>query len=194
MPATPWGPYQNDLASGLFGTFQKAAAEGADTTTVWEKLREAAGSWLWSTAGRGGEPTPSELQDIGAGVLSSRGIGGATVSTYRGIAGSWLAAKEHLAGREPQEQVEGRDIWQPPWAKTTSSSVPSEYRARAEWRITPSEGESYTKWSTYELQNPLTSRGDVEDEIHAQQQSDPYLALLSGGAPPTIESLEIEQI
>jgi hypothetical protein len=194
VPRTPWGPYQNDLASGLFGTFQESAAAGLDTQTVWEKLREAAGSWQWSTSGRGGEPSPEELQDVGRGVLSDQGIEGRVVGEYRKIAGEWLGAKERLGSLEPQSQIRGQHIWQPPWAQTTDPNVPSEYRARAQWQMTPTSGDSYTLWKTYELQTPLTSRGDIEGQVEGQQEDNPYLALLSGGAPPSIANIEIEQV
>ena len=194
MPSVPWGPYQNDLAQGLFGSFQAAAAAHEGTAEVWQRLREAVGSWEWTTSGRGGTPTADELRATGAELLSANGVDALTVGAYRKVAGEWLAARERLSTLGPESQIDSRAIFRPPWAETGSAGVPEQYRARVQWQITPTSGEPFTKWSTYALTSPLLGIGDTIDQATAAMESDAYLMLLSGGAPPTAENLEVELI
>lgn len=194
MPATPWGPNQNPLLSGMFGSFQRGAAEHETTTAIWERLRQNAGEWEQSVSGRGGTPTISELQEAGREVLAEQGVGALQVNEYRRVAGEWLGAKERLEALGREQQVTASAIFRPPWAQTASGAVPEAFKARVQWQITPTSGEAFTKWSTYELTSPLLTTGDVIDQATAAMENDRYLMLLSGGAPPTAENLEIEQI
>lgn len=194
MPATPWGPNDRPLLTGAFGSFQSAALAGLSTSEVWSKLREVVGQWAFSTSGAAGTPTVSELEDTGREILSQQGIGIQQVNTYRALAGQWRGAKERIASLDQGAQIDAAAIFRPPWAATAGPAVPSQYRARVNWQITPSSGDVFTRWSTYTLTTPLMSKGDVLAQATASMEDDKYLQILSGGAPVEALEFQVEEV
>lgn len=194
MADGPQGPFDSDLLRGLFGSFQAGAAGHAATADIWSDLRSNAASWLFAAQGRETPYDPAELQQVGKGILTAQGIDAATVSTWRGLAGQWLQAKENLAGREPGEQVLASDIFQPPWATTNDSSVPSRYRIRTQWQVEPAAGDVFTRWRTTEIEGEITDL----DSLLAQGQPTPDTTsgrlILSGIGPPELLDYSVEQI
>lgn len=126
--------------------------------------------------------------------MSEQGIGIQQVNTYRALAGSWKSAADHVQGIDPRDQITARDIFVPPWAKTATAGVPDEYRVRVEWTITPTVGDSYTKWSSYQVTSPLTNIADVIQQATTKAQGDRYIYQLSSGGAPAVNSYQIEQI
>lgn len=194
MPGPFQFPRQNGLLGGLFGTFQGAAQGGLDTASIWSTLRQAAATWQFQASGGGDLPPPDELEKSGAEILSQAGVNAPAVSTYRGIAGKWLGAKTTLHAADLDQQITAPMIFQPPWATTTGPEQDSRYRLRIEWEITPTNGDVFTKWHSYELTAPLTSIQDALDQAGAKIAGDKYLQLLAGDSEPTINDYEIEQI
>jgi hypothetical protein len=182
------------LLRGAFGSLQQSAAQNLDTASVWQNLRVTVGTWAYQSQGGGQLPTESELEEAGRQILSAQGVGAAQVSQMRGTAGAWLAAKQKLGALDEGEQVQASEIFTPPWAATEQTGVDPRYRVRVAWQITPEVGEAFTKWSSYELTDPLTSIEDVLAQAGAKAAGDRYIFLLSGGAPPEVGDYEIEQI
>jgi hypothetical protein len=173
-------PGQNTLMSGLFGVLQTAAQSRLPTADVWSTLRQAAGAWQFQAAGRE--------------ILSQAGVGIQQVNTYRGLAGQWLAAKQRLQAADGDSQIVANQIFKPPWATTIDGAVPDRFRLRVAWQITPTAGDVFTKWSTYELTTPLTTINDALAAAGDKAAGDKYLALLSGDSLPTVSDYEIEQV
>jgi hypothetical protein len=194
VASEPGFPGNNSLASGLFGVFQQAATQKASTEEVWAGLRSAAGSWAFNAAGGGDTPSQEELEESGRAILSQQGFTIQTANTYRALAGQWRSARDNLHQADNDSQIVANQIFVPPWAKTNDPSVPSRYRVRVNWELTPSAGDVFTKWSNYELTGPLTSLSDVFDQAQGKARSDKYLYLLSDGTAPSISDYEIEQI
>lgn len=192
------GPFQwkgsNGLLSGLFGVLQTAATDRLSTADVWSSLRTAAGTWQWQAQGGGELPPQSELEAAGRGILSQAGIGIQQVNQYRGIAGAWRGAKDRLQSALGGDQITARHIFTPPWATTGGDEQDSRYRLRVQWEITPTSGEPFTKWHSYELTNPLTSIGDALAQAGDKIAGDKYLSLLAGDSSPTIADYQIEMI
>jgi hypothetical protein len=185
---------ENSLASGLFGIFQSAASGGTDTATVWANLRSAAGTWAYQAGGGGEMPTEAELEESGRQILKDQGVTIQTVNTYRALAGQWQSAREALASADEGSQITASQIFTPPWANSDTDAVPSRYRVRVNWELTPAAGDVFTKWSSYELTSPLTSLDDILAQAEGKARDDKYLYLLSGGAAPSVSDYEIEQI
>jgi hypothetical protein len=190
----PGGSFASRLVTGAFGTFQQSALGRLSTEDIWQELRQTVGRWAWTASGEGGSPSVGDLEARGKAILSEQGVGIQQVNKAREAAGEWRGAREQLASLRPDQQVPAQAIFRPPWAETAATGVPEQFRARVQWQITPTTGDTFTKWSTYELTSPLLTTGDVIDQATASMESDRYLMLLSGGAPPTAENLEIEQI
>jgi hypothetical protein len=140
---------------------------------VWEALRLAAGSWQQRAAGVTEQVSDSQLAQIGREALSKAGIGIAQVNTYRGLAGSWLAAKTQLHALDEDQQIPAGAIFTPPWAITTANGVEPRYRARVNWAVEAPDGEQFEKWSTYEVDAPLTTLGDLLGE--AEDAAEDYV-------------------
>lgn len=194
MPDEPGFPGQSSLLSGLFGVLQSAATERLSTADVWSSLRQAAGSWAFTASGQAGTPTSEELQASGARILSEQGIGIQEVNTYRALAGSWRSAAENAQSLSPEQQITAQSIFVPPWATTTSSAVPSEYRVRVEWNITPESGSSFSKWSSYQIAAPLTSVEDLLSQAVTLAKGEKSSALVTDPSLTGVASYEIEQV
>lgn len=194
MADTPGFPGQSNLLSGLFGVLQTAAQQHLSTADVWSSLRQAAGSWAFTASGQAGTPTVSELEASGARILSDQGIGIQEVNTYRALAGSWRSAAENAQSLSPDQQITAKDIFVPPWATTTSSAVPSEYRVRVEWNITPASGSAFTKWSSYQITAPLTSVEDLLNQAVTLAKGEKSSALVTDPSLTGVASYEIEQV
>ena len=185
---------RNPLLSGLFGAFQAGAAQQLDTASIWQSLRQAAGSWQLQASGQLENATVNEIEAAGVNVLSSQGISAASVSTYRGIAGQWLAAKTRLQGLDMDAQTTAREIFVPPWSTTAGQNVPSRYRIRAQWEITTPDGTVLNQWGSYELTTPLTNLNDVLAQAQAQAGTIPNSDWPVGGVVTGIDDYELEQI
>jgi hypothetical protein len=188
-----WEGY-NPLASGLFGSFQAGAAASASTADIWRDLRINAATFAWQAQGGGERPSDDELEAMGRPILSAAGIGIQQVNTYRAIAGQWQKAKANLASLNDDEQVGRSAIFVPPWAQTGANGVDARYRVRVNWEVTPSIGDVFTKWSSYEITAPVASISDALEQAGAKAAGDKYLYLLSGGAPLGISDYQVEQI
>ena len=185
---------RNPLLSGLFGSFQAGAAGRQDTASIWQSLRQAAGSWQLQATGQLQQATADEIETAGRQVLSAQGVNAANVSTYRGIAGSWLAAKTRLQGLDQDQQITAREIFVPPWSTTANSPAPDRYRIRAQWELTTPEGEVLNKWGSYELTTPLTNLTDVLAQAQAQAGTVPTSDWPAGAVVTGINDYELEQI
>lgn len=185
---------RNPLLSGLFGTFQAGAAGRLNTADIWQSLRQAAGTWQLQASGQLEGATVDEIRAAGASVLSTQGVSAGSVSTYRGIAGQWLAAKQRLQGLDQNSQITAREIFTPPWSTTAQSGVDSRYRIRANWEITTPDGTVLNKWGSYELTTPLTNLSDVLAQAQAQAGTIPNSDWPAGGVVTGIDDYELEQI
>lgn len=182
------------LLRGLFGVFQTGASEHRSTADIWSDLRQAAGTWQFQAQGVEQPYDPRELEAAGRSILSAQGINAATVSTFRGVAGSWLGSRESLAQRAPGEQVTASDIFTPPWSQTADASVPSRYRIRTNWQVEPAAGDVFTRWKADELDGPISDIDGVLAQAEPTPDTNSGRQLLSGGGPPTLIDYEIEQI
>ena len=189
------GPSGSDwLLRGAFGTLQQAASERLGTAAVWSSLRQAIGAWSFQSQGVGGTPTDSELESAGAQILRAQGVGVQEVNQYRGLAGQWRGAHDNLIAQDLDEQIRGGSIFRPPWAITTADAVDDRYRFRVKWQITPAEGDLFKRWSSYEVDAPLTTVSDLLNQAGAKVEDDRYIYLLSGGTKPLAIDYELEQI
>lgn len=168
----------NELLHGLFGRLQAAAAARVQTQQVWQALRLAAGETAQQVRGATEALSDLELENIGRDVLSAGGVGVAQVNAYRKIAGQWLAAKTRLHTLDPDTQITAAAIFAPPWAQTVGSSTPDRYRVRVNWEAEDSTGNIFNKWSTYDIDGPLTSVNDL-------------LGLAAKGARSNVESHQV---
>jgi hypothetical protein len=182
------------LLRGAFGSLQQSAINFQDTAAVWEGLRSYVGSWWYGAQGLEPPASASELQAKGAEILHQQGVGIQDVNTYRALAGEWRAAAQNLQGLEPGQQVTANSIFRPPWAVTSQQAVPSEYRIRVEWNITPATGASFTKWSSYQISTPLASISDVLGQAVTLAKGDRYVGLPGLGDIDAVASYEIEQL
>jgi len=185
---------RNPLLSGLFGAFQAGAAGRLDTASIWQSLRQAAGSWQLQATGELQNATMDEIDATGREVLSAQGVNAAGVSTYRGIAGQWLAAKTRLQGLDQDQQITAREIFTPPWSTTAGAATPDRYRIRANWEITTPDGTVLNQWGSYELTTPLTNLTDVLAQAQAQAGTIPNSDWPVGGVVTGINDYELEQI
>lgn len=161
---------------------------------IWKDLRTNAGSWQFAAQGVAQPWDPTELESAGRAILSAQGVNGATVSTFRGIAGSWLGSKQNLHALGEQEQITGNAVFTAPWARTADASVPSRYRLRTQWQIEPAAGDVFTTWKADEIDGPLTSLVDLLGQAEPTPKTDSGKLLLSGGGPPLLLDFELEQV
>lgn len=157
MAGGPWSDQQNPLLSSLFGTFQAAAAQHLSTADIWSQLRQTVAGISYQTQGVNAPADLSAVEAEGARILSEQGVNAATVSTYRGIAGSWLQAKTNLQAADADTQILANAIFVPPWAKTAVPELPSRYRIRVAWQVGEAGRATATVWKSYELTGPLSS-------------------------------------
>lgn len=153
MPDTGGIDGQGYLTS-LWGTFQQAAQAGADTSTLWSQLRQAAGTLPFGQQPRDASGRFISREAYGAQVLQSKGVGIAQVNAMRGQAGKWLSARNRLASRPGDQQITADSIFSPAWRTSgLGPANPPQYRLRILRGIGVSgqEGTQYTSWSTYDL-------------------------------------------
>lgn len=194
MPPGEIQPTDVPLLRGLFGVLQTGAQQHLDTTSIWQSLRQAAGTWQFQAQGQPQPYDPAAVEQAGRQILSAQGIRGDTVSTFRGVAGQWLAAKERLAGHDGSQQITGREVFQPPWATTTESSTPSRYRIRSQWQVEPTVGDAFNVWKSDELTGPLTNTDDILAQALPPDTGSPKVLTTLGDTPPTLVDYEVEQI
>lgn len=187
-------PTDVPLLRGLFGSLQAAAQANADTMTVWSTLRAAAASWQFQAQGVPQPYDESALQSAGRAILSSKGINAATVSTFRGVAGSWLGARQALHALEDGQQITANAVFTAPWSQTSSSAVPSRYRIRTQWQVTSADGEASSVWRADEVTGPLTTLADALSQVEPDANTQSGQQILSGGEPPVLVDYEIEQV
>jgi hypothetical protein len=189
-----WGPEANPLLSGLFGAFRSNAAEYASTSDIWTALRVNAATWQWQAQGGGELPSVDELEATGAQILSAQGVTIQGVNAYRAIAGQARSAHDALLALDRDRQLTAEHIFVPPWAKTTDSSVPSRYRIRVQWQVTPAAGDIFTKWSTYEVSTPLTTVNAILDEAGQLAKTVPTSDQIAAAVNLEANDYELEQI
>ena len=187
-------PTDVPLLRGLFGVLQTGARQGLDTSTIWSNLRQAAGNWQLQSQGAPQPYNPTVAEAAGATALSAMGIRGDTVSTFRGVAGNWLRAKQELAQLGENSQVTAGSIFTPPWSKTSGSAVPSRYRIRTQWQTQSAAGDVFTRWKQDEITGPLSTLADALAQAAPDPATDSGRMLLSGIAPPQLVDMEIEQL
>jgi hypothetical protein len=193
MPA-PWGNARNPLLSGLFGVFQDAANNNLSTADVWQNLRQVAGAWSYQRAGVQVPADDDLVQGIGKQILSEQNVGIQNVNRYRGIASDWLSAKNALHDLDPDDQIDGKAIFTPPWATTAGLGVPARYRVRVQWELHPdSETESLT-WRAYEVDGPLTSLSDLLGQASDAMGKNPSSDNPLGSYGPFVNDYTLEQI
>lgn len=193
MPGPTW-PNNSPLLSGLFGVLQSTSAAFTDTAGTWSALRQAAGAWQWQSQGLGPLPDGDVLESNGQEILRSQGVGIQQVNTYRAIANSWRSAKANLHAQDLDEQIRATSIFQPPWAQTAATGVPSRYRARIEWEVTPQDGDPFFTWGTYELDSPITTMNDVLAQANGLVARKPTSNMPLGAQVTDVNDYEIEQI
>ena len=194
MPPTGDWAGQNSLLSGLFGVLQQAATNRLDTATVWDQLRINAAQWEQQITGQTSGSSDADLAQRGAEILKQSGVGIAQVNAYRAVAGQWLSAKQTVQSEGGDQQLTARSVFRPPWATTVGGEQSDRYRIRVNWQVTPTAGDVFNKWSTYELTSPLTTIDQALAHAQGKALGDKYLVLLSGGAPLQVTDYEIEQI
>lgn len=182
------------LLRGLFGVFQNASANHADTASIWSSLRTAAGTWQFQAQGQPQPYSPAEVEAAGRAILSAQGVNAATVSSFRGVAGQWRSAKERLETLESGEQITAPSIFVPPWAITADPAVPTRYRVRTQWQIEPAAGDVFTKWKADEITGPLTDVDALLGDAAPTPDTNSGRLILSGGAPPTLLDYSLEVI
>lgn len=187
-------PTDVPLLRGLFGVLQAGAAQRLDTASIWSDLRTAAGSWQFQAQGLPQPFDQAAVTAAGTAILSAQGIRGDTVSTFRGVAGQWLGAKQALAQLGENAQITSAAIFTPPWASTNTPAVPSRYRIRTQWQIQPAAGEVFTQWRTDEITGPLSTLQAAVGQAQANVDASTYLQALSSGGPPSLLDAEIEQV
>jgi len=173
---------------------QSAAAAHQDTTSIWQGLRQLTGEWTLKAQGATQPYDPGAVDAAGRAALSSQGIRGDTVSTFRGVAGQWLGAKQALAQLGENAQVTSKEIFQPPWAITNNPGVPSRYRIRTQWQIESAAGDVFTRWKSDEITAPLTTAGDALAQATAAGQGTAGHGVTLGSTAPVLLDYEIEQI
>lgn len=154
----------DNILRGLFGSLVSSAEEGEGTAAVWSKLRTAAANWATSQlqAMLGEGPSTEAVSAYVSRMMS--GISASMVSTYRGLAGQYVAAKSNLAQRDPESQIFGDAIWRAPWRSTGPGTGQEErFRIRVNWDIQYAGFTSvqHSEWNTYDLDGPLTSVADA---------------------------------
>ena len=194
MPPGPDQSRGDALLRGLFGGFQQAAQQGADTAQTWALARINAATWQFQAQGGGELPSTAELEARGREILSRAGIDAIAFGQMRGVANQWLTARRQLQADDPNGQIMAGSIFRPPWAQTAGGAEPDRYRVRVQWQITPTIGDAFTKWHSYELTSPITSVAGALGQAQAKIAGDRYLQLLSGDQAPTIVDYTIEQI
>lgn len=187
-------PADSPLARGLFGVFQAGAQARVGTAQIWSDLRTAAAAWQFQAQGKAQPYDPAELESAGRQILSAQGVGLQTVNTFRALSGSWLSAKQRLAGVDTTAQITAREIFRPPWATTVGESVPSRYRIRSRWQVTTTTGESFNVWKTDELTGALTSKGDALAQALPPKTGSPAVLTSMGDDPPVMIDSSIEQV
>lgn len=194
MTDTPPDVTGNPLLRGLFGVLQAGAQEHLNTADIWSNLRANAASWQFQAQGLPQPYDPAALQSAGREILRAQGIDAAAVSSFRGVAGQWLQAKNSLASRDPGAQIRASDIFVPPWAQTAGSESPSRYRIRTQWQVQPAVGDVFTRWQSDELEGPLTSVDDVLAQTQATADGPKYRQLLADGGSQAISDYSLEMI
>lgn len=184
----------NALLRGLFGAFQTGAQARAPTEDIWSNLRQDAGAWLFSVQGRPQPWDPAELTEAGTRILSSQGVNAADVSRFRGIAGSWLGAKQALHALGENDQITDNAIFTSPWARTATGNVPSRYRVSTQWQFQNAAGDIETGWRSDELTGPLTTLSDALSQAEPQANTESGRAMLASGEPPSLVDFQIEQL
>ena len=187
-------PGANPLLSGLFGALQSTVGQRLDTASTWSALRQAAGTWAWQTQGRGELPDAATLEANGAEILRAQGVGIQEVNTYRRIANEWRTAHENLARSSGSEQIMANQIFRPPWAQTTTGTLPDRYRVKVQWEVTPQTGDPFGMWSSYEVQSPLTSLDDLLAQAGQVSARKPTSALPLGAQITGTLDYDLEQI
>jgi hypothetical protein len=187
-------PTDVPLLRGLFGTLQAGAAAGSQTADIWQDLRVNAGSWQFAAQGVAQPYDMTAVEEAGRQILSAQGINGATVSTFRGVAGQWLGAKQALANLDPGQQITAGAIFVPPWSQTAGDLTPSRYRIRTQWQFTNAAGVDVYQWRADELSGPLTTPADATVQAMVPANTYPPQALLAGSELPVLSDFEIEQI
>ena len=182
------------LLRGLFGTLQTAAQQGLGTADIWTSLRNAVGGWSFQAQGMPQPYDPGQVELAGARILNSQGIRADTVSTFRGVAGQWLSAKQNLAAAGPEAQILAGSVFVPPWAITADSSVPSRYRIMSQWQFTDAAGGTQSQWRADELTGPLTTLSDALSQAEPNANTQSGQLVLSSGEPPVMTDFSIEQI
>jgi hypothetical protein len=194
VPIGSWGDNDRPLLSGLFGVFQSASGGFQSTASIWSALRQSAATWQFQAGGGGDLPPTEELESIGAQILKDQGISIQQVNTYRAMAGSWRSAKANLQAADSDQQITGSMIFQPPWATTTDTSVPSRYRLRVQWQFQTEAGESGTSWGTYEMGSPLTSVADALDQASQMMGKKPTSDIPVGATVSQANDYSLEQV
>lgn len=187
-------PGASPLLSGLFGSLQQAAINRLPTADLWRQLRIDAGTWAWQTAGKGDLPDNATLESQGADILRAQGVGVREVNAYRAVASEWRSAKENLHSTSPEDQLTGREIFQPPWAQTVTGPVEDRYRVRVQWEVSPESGDAFTTWGSYELSSPLTSLSDLLDQAGQLVGKKPTSGIPLGAVVTGAADYELEQI
>lgn len=194
MAEEPPGAGGNPLLRGLFGVLQSGAEQGVGTAQIWSDLRSAAGTWQAQAQGLPQPYDPEAVDTAGRAILSAQGINGATVSSFRGIAGQWLGAKQRLQATAQDQQIEASSIFQAPWARTTGDESPSRYRLQSQWQITAPSGEQYTINRADEVDGPLTTIDDLLTNVQPKADTQSGRAFLTSSTPPELADFYLEQI
>lgn len=169
--------YGNDADSvlrGLFGSLTSAAENGIGAQNMWQALRSGAYNWASSVLSVTSPepPTPEEITNAANGLIQHVTV--TDMNRYASLAGKYVATKNNLAALNPNDQIPGEAIFNPPWANTADNpAIPTRYRIRVLRDITVHGFTAIERqeWSTYELGGTLTSIGDAltqADQLFSQ--------------------------
>lgn len=155
-----YGDDADSVLRGLFGSLTSAASDGLGAQNMWQALRSGAYNWASSVLNVT-LPQPPTEQDI---IDAANGlIGHVTVTDmnrYAQLAGQQVRAQSILESLDPNEEITGNAIFQPPWATTANNpAVPTRYRIRILRDITVHGFTAINRqeWATYELGGTLTT-------------------------------------
>jgi hypothetical protein len=167
--ASDWPNDADSVLSSLWGSLVNGAASGRDAANMWQSLREGAYSRAESILNITSPTTPTEAEIQAKGQELIAHVTVMDMNRYTKMAGEYLAARQNLQTLDLNQQITGNSIFTPRWATTADNpAVPTRYRIRVLRSITyRGIGTTTEKWSTYEINAPLTTVADALSQANS---------------------------